>query len=202
MIDILNTLSHEAFLVYVVLKERAQSAPKQRLIIDTEYLAITANIGLNSITRALNELVATKFIDYDGTKFHLNDVAVTIKPTRRAEKTLMNLEAEIARLEKLLATSQGHDLASALNGDTKIFVEEVEDYMGRSLLAGEIFYLGGLIFKYGVGRVRLAYRQVRDDRFPIRSMWGMLQNGKFGSGKEAKEEASVSYGSVGNAKDL
>lgn len=200
MIEIINQVSNEAVLVWAVLNERSQNTAK--LNIDHDYLSRNANVGADSIARCLFELVDKNIITTDGKVYFLNQCQIKIAPQKREDKTIANLELEVASLQKQLAAQENHNLSAVLKGDERTLVLQMEEYMGRSLIAGEIFFLGILISQYGPTRVTKAYQQVRDQRFPVRAMFAVLNNKKYGVGKDQKPENKTNYGTIENTRDL
>lgn len=200
MLEIIQSLSSDAFLVYVVLNERSQAVEKLKL--DADYISRTANIGVDNVKRALDELITNDLLKFDGEKFHINDCVLTLVPMKREDKTIATLEREIAELQKQLADVQGHQLSLILKGEERILVQEMESDMARPLIAGEIFFLGILLGQFDVKRAKLAYRQVKDQRFPVRGMFAVLNNKAYGKGRDKKAESSTKYGTVGNVRDL
>lgn len=200
MLNILGRVSNESALVLHVLESRTKDQTKVKL--DHDYIATSANVGILSIQRCLDELVDRELLQKHGDKYHLNDCVLTILPLKRSDKTVLGLEQEVASLQAQLAAKQGLDLATVLHGEDATLVREIEETSGRGLVAGEIYYIGYLIGQYGVGRTRLAYRQMKHQRYPIRAMYAMLRNGGMGKKFTKEEQPVVNYGTVVNTNDL
>lgn len=198
----LSELSKEAIAVMQVLRLKAAGKGRAKVEVTAPELSRLANVGIATVPRVLVELEMLGYIDRNSYGISVGDIILAYKADSSDENRLATLEKEYTELATQLAEADETRLQNVVRGDHLVVITEIEEYMQRPLQTAEALYLGILFGRFGTKRVIDAYRQVRDTRFPIRSMWNMLNNGARGKAQPERELKEAGYQKVGSIKDL
>ena len=196
MLELLQTLSKEAFAVYLVLKARVDEKPKKMGMTLMEVSRL-ANVGVNAANDALDELERKGLIRNESSKIFVGDSALHIPFTKANtdSERLRKVEVECQRLRTLLASYQKSSgigqIASEYDRET---IRKIEELFGRGLTSDEAYILGGLIEKFGPGRTLQAVSNNITTNNPMRAASGFLRAGAMGKGKKKEDDTDFTPG--------
>lgn len=201
-VPLLETLSSEAVVVFLVLQDRAKGQADIKVGLSLNELARRSNLSATTAAKSLQELISLDIISYEEKTKHdvitlselyisepLNSIPFTKKNTD--ETKIQTSERAMSDMQKRLAIKRSKEstlIASVLQGEERAAVGQIEYGLGRAMSEEEAYFLGKLVSAFGPERVLSTWKSsAHRAKSPLRALSAMLWNGAKGSAAKQRD---------------